>query len=240
MNLRSTILFAVLLGAAFFSGSAFGQKKPETKSTVMSAQARVKSDADQDNKAAEWVGSLSLNDADKAERLKNVIATHLKTVRDWHNDHPFSTVPAGINPATGNKLSELDRQVIANSAMPGTVHESLMNGLRKDLSEEQVELILDKYTVGKVAFTMAGYKAIVPDLKPEEEATILKNLKLAREQAVDFKNMNQISAIFEIYKTKCEQYLNNNGRSWKQLFKDYVTAAKAKKAADAEKAKSKN
>ena len=36
---------------------------------------------------------------------------------------------------------------------------------------------------------MKGYKAIVPDLKPEEEAQILTYLKQAREQAVDFKNM---------------------------------------------------
>jgi len=34
--------------------------------------------------------------------------------------------------------------------------------------------------------------------------------------------MNQISAIFEIYKTKCEQYLIGNGRNWRQLYKDFV------------------
>ena len=36
------------------------------------------------------------------------------------------------------------------------------------------------------AFTMKGYKAIVPDLSAEEEAAILGFLKQAREQAVDF------------------------------------------------------
>ena len=113
--------------------------------------------------------------------------------------------------------------------MPKSVHEDLMNALNKDLSPEQVEMILDKYTVGKVAFTMKGYKAIVPDLKPEEEAQIITYLKQAREQAIDYKNMNQISAIFEIYKTKSEQFLNSNGRNWKQLYKAYTDAAKAKK-----------
>ena len=91
---------------------------------------------------------------------------------------------------------------------------------------------MDKYTVGKVAFTLQGYKAIVPYLTAEEEAKILGFLKQAREQAIDYKNMNQISAIFEIYKTKSEQYLNNNGRSWRQMYKDYTDAVKAKKAAD--------
>ena len=105
-----------------------------------------------------------------------------------------------------------------------------MAGLRSELSVEQVETILDKYTVGKVAFTMKGYQAIVPNMTAEEEKTILGFLKQAREEAVDYKNMNQISAIFEIYKTKSEQYLNGNGRDWKKLYKAYSNAAKAKKA----------
>jgi len=192
--------------------------------------AKAKSDADNDKKAAEWVGSLKLGDATKEARVGEVIATHLKTVRDWHNEHPYTNVPAGINPVTGKSLSPLDRQIIANSAIPKSVHENLMTGLRKDLTDGQVETILDKYTIGKVEFTMKGYKAIVPDLTAEEEKTILGFLKQAREEAVDYKNMNQISAVFEIYKTKSEQYLNSNGRDWRKLYKTYTDAVKAKKA----------
>jgi len=55
----------------------------------------------------------------------------------------------------------------------------------------------------------------VPDLSATEEAAILGFLKQAREEAVDFKNVNQISAIFEIYKTKSEQYLNSQGATGK-------------------------
>lgn len=193
--------------------------------------AREKSDAEQKKKAAEWVDSLKLEDAEKSVRVQAVITTHLQIIRDWHNEHHFTNVPAGINPVTGKSLSELDRQVIADSAMPKSVHENLMTGLRKDLNDEQVETILDKYTVGKVAFTLKGYRAIVPDLTAVEEVTILGFLKQAREQSVDFKNMKEISAIFEIYKTQSEQYLNANGRNWKALYKAYTDAAKAKKAA---------
>lgn len=203
---------------------------PPAVADAKAAAAKAKSDADQEKKAAEWVSSLNLGDAGKETRVTEVVATHLKTIRDWHNDHPYTTVPAGINPVTGKPLSQLDRQMIANSAMPKTVHEALMSGLRKDLTPDQVEVILDKYTVGKVAFTLKGYHAIVPDLTAEEEKTILGFLKQAREEAVDYKNMNQISAIFEIYKTKSEQYLNSNGRNWKQLYKAYTDDVKAKKA----------
>ena len=236
MNLStlSPSLLSALLALGSITFHARSQDKPATtppsEATAKSAEAKAKSDADTEKKAAEWVASLKLGDAAKAGRVAEAIATHLKTIRDWHNEHPYTTVPAGINPVTGKSLSQLDRQMIANSAMPKTVHEALMNGLRKDLTEDQVEAILDKYTVGKVAFTMKGYQAIVPDLTAEEEETILGFLKQAREEAVDYKNMNQISAIFEIYKTKSEQSLNSNGRDWKKLYKAYTDEIKARKA----------
>jgi hypothetical protein len=182
-------------------------------------------------KATEWVASLNLTDTNKAARITAVVTAHLAAVRDWHNAHSFTNVPAGINPITGKKLSELDRWVIADSTIPKSVHEDLMTGLRKDLNEDQVAAILDKYTVGKVDFTLKGYHAIVPDLTADEERKLRDFLCEAREQAVDFKNMKEISAIFEIYKTKCEQYLNSNGRDWKKLYKAYTDGVKAKKAA---------
>lgn len=201
-------------------------------------EATAKANAELEKKAAEWVAELKLNDATKEKNVTDAITTHLKTVREWNNTHPFTTVPAGINPATGNRLSDLDRQVIANSAMPESVHETLMNVLRKELTPEQVEAILDQYTIGKVAFTLRGYEAIVPDLTADERAKITGYLKQAREQAIDFKNMRQISAIFEIYKTKCEQYLNSNGRNWRQLYKAFTDKVKAQKAAEKENEKS--
>jgi hypothetical protein len=205
----------------------------QSDSAQKAAAATAKSNAEIEKKAAEWTAGLKLSDPEKEKRVTAAIATHLKTIRDWNNTHPASTVPAGINPATGNKLSDMDRQIIANSAMPASIHTNLMDALNKDLTPEQVEYILDQYTIGKVAFTLKGYKAIVPDLKPEEETKIVANLKQAREQAIDYKSMKQISAIFEIYKTKCEQYLNSNGRNWHDLFKAYVTRVKAEKAAAA-------
>jgi len=182
-------------------------------------------------KAAEWTAGLSLADQTKTAKVEQAITVHLIAVRDWHNSHPGTMVPSGINPATGNTFSDLDKEVIMCSGKPKSVHEDLMNTLKAELTPEQVETVLDKYTIGKVAFTMNGYEAIVPDLTEKERNEILKNLKQAREQAIDYKNMKEISAIFEIYKTKCEQYLNNNGRSWRQLYKTYTDKIKAEKAA---------
>lgn len=234
--MKNKIIFPALLFALFLSNAIFAQEQTDAKQTqkkeLTQEEKQANSNQEQEKKSAEWVASLNLNDTAKEQRLQTIIVTHLKAVRDWNNKHPGTIVPAGINPTTGQQLSDLERQIIAQSSMPKTVHENLMAGLRKELNEEQVELILDKYTIGKVQFTMAGYKSIVPDMTTLEEETILKYMKQAREQAVDYKSMKQISAIFEIYKTKSEQYLNNNGRNWKQMYKTFTDAIKAKKAAE--------
>lgn len=235
---RKILLLAILVISGFNFQYVQAQQVQAVSQKLTPGEADAKANAELQKKAGEWVDALKLSNAQKEQSVINAIATHLKAIRDWNNEHPFTTVPAGINPATGNKLTELDRQVIANSAMPASIHEELMTTLKKELTTEQVEAILDKYTIGKVAFTLNGYKAIVPDLTKEEEAKIVEYLKQAREQAIDYKSMKQISAIFEIYKTKCEQYLNNNGRSWRQLFKAYVDKVKAQKEAEKQKQKS--
>jgi hypothetical protein len=231
---------------AMFSFGLKGEKMPANairdfkeleKQLNVKADAKIHSDIELEKRAKSFVDSLKLNDKEKEERVYNVIKNHMKAVRDWHNDHPFTTVPAGINPRNGEKMTDVHRDVIACSAKPKTIHENLMTGLRKDLTEEQVELILDLYTIGKYQFTLKGFKAIVPDMTEKEEQYVISQLRLAREQAVEYKTMKgEISAIFEIYKDNCEKYFNENGRSWRQMYKVYVDKLKAEKAAEKAKA----
>ena len=154
-------VFILSAAALILPSLAWSEGKPTPADAKDSS---VSPDAAVGAKAAEWAASLDLGDAQKEKRVAGLISTHLQAVRDWHNAHPFTTVPEGVNPATGKPLSQLDREVIADSALPKSVHQALMTGLRSVLTEAQVEAVLDKYTVGKVAFTLKGYKAIVPDL----------------------------------------------------------------------------
>lgn len=225
---------------ALFSFGVKGEKMPANAIRSFSEvekyfnkknDTKASSDIDILIRAKAWAESLQLKDNEKKARVQTVIFNHLISVRDWHNNHLYTTVPEGINPITGKPFSNLEREVIANSTIPKSVHEALMNGLHKDLTEEKVEKVLDKYTIGKVAFTMAGYKAIVPNLTEKEEAYIMTQLKLAREQAVDFKSMKAISVIFKIHKTNIEKYLNDNGRNWTKMFKDFTNKIKADKEA---------
>jgi len=224
---KSYTIFAGIM-AVMLSTNSFAQStavSPDTKTAA-------KSKSDPDVKAATFVAALNLTDTAKASRVKAIILTHLTAVRDWHNSHDYTLVPEGLNPITGKVFTKPDRQFIIDSTIPQTVHANLMAGLHKELTDDQIEVILDKYTVGKVAFTMNGYKAIVPNLTPTEEGVLLTNLKAAREQAVDYKNVEEISNVFKIYKTKIEDYFNSNGRNWKVMYKTYVDQVLAKKAAD--------
>ena len=106
----------------------------------------------------------------------------------------------------------------------------MLAGLRKDLTEAQVDKILDLYTIGKYDFTLKGFKAIVPDMTADEEQYVIQQLRLAREQAASYKTIKgEMSAIFEIYKDNVENYFNNNGRNWRQMYKTYVDKLKAEK-----------
>lgn len=224
---KSYIIFAAGI-AMITSVNAYAQTD-NTAKTETAATARSKSDPDV--KAELFVAALNLTDTEKASQVKAIITTHLIAVRDWHNNHPYTLVPAGLNPITGKTFTKADCQFIIDSTIPKTVHEALMTGLRQYLNDDQVEIILDKYTIGKVAFTMNGYKSIVPNMTPAEETFVLTNLKQAREQAVDYKNVEEISTVFKIYKTKIEDYFNNNGRNWKVMYKTYVDQVLANKKA---------
>ncbi len=223
--MKRLIISAVIGMVTICSIQANGQQK----TTPMKKVSNEKPDPEQVKKATEWVNTLHLNSKQKEEKVIHLIAYHLKTIRDWHNSHSYKRVPAGINPETGAALSQLDRQIIIDSSIPDSVHTKLMKGLQEYLNQQQVEKILDKYTVGKVDFTMKAYETIVPDLTQKEKSVILKNLKDARERAIDYKNMKEISAIFGIYKTKNEHYLNTHGRNWRDLYQAYYDKVHNKK-----------
>lgn len=209
--MKQLFILAILL--TIIVSSVFTQNAPNEKNL---------------KKATEWVNSLNLEENDKEERVINIVSTHLQAVEDWHSSHPYTLVPEGINPKTGEKMSDIDRQLIIDSTIPESVHKNLMSGLRIELGEDQVEAILDKYTIGKFSFTLKAYKEILPDMPIEIENTIISNLKQAREEAVNYKSMKEISAIFKIYKTKIELYLYQNGYNWKKIYKEYVDSLKKK------------
>ena len=163
------------------------------------------SDAALDKRVAGMVDSLNLSDTNKSERVRTVIATDLRAVRDAHN--------AGL---------QLDP----------SVHTNFIAGLQANLTSEQVESIKDKLTVNKLPITLKVYHQILPNLKPEDDAKILAWLKEAREQSLDVKNVDEMTPIFKKYKTEIERYLNAHGYDWDKSYKTFVDGQKTKAGAN--------
>jgi hypothetical protein len=163
-------------------------------------KATAASDAAMAGRINEWVDALGLSDPAKAARVKEVITTHLRNVRDAHN--------AGFAPEKSS-------------------HATFIAALNADLTPQQVEAIKDRITINKVNVTFNAYHQIVPALTAEEDQKILELLKAAREEALDVKNAEEMSTVFEGYKKQIENYLTANGHDWKKLYKEYTDAQRA-------------
>lgn len=208
---------------------------PITTNTLAQTNAptRLRMRDPQEQRAAQWLGSLQIDDLDKKQRLVRIIGDHLNAVRDWHNQQLELARSEGTNSLDAQGRVPLERQMTADAAMPRSVHSNLMAGLTANLSPEQVETILNNYTSRRAPVTMASYRAIVTDLTPEEDAHLLGLLNQAREEAIDYKSTEQIVTIFNRYKEQCQQYLIARGRDWNTLSNTYARNLEAQKAATA-------
>jgi hypothetical protein len=161
--------------------------------------ATTASDTALDKRVNSIVGSLDLPDAAAQARVRTVLLTDLRAVRDAHN--------AGL---------QLDE----------SVHQAFLAGLAADLTPAQVESVKDKLTNQKLPLTCKVYHQIIPNLKPEDDRVILGQLLKAREECLYVKNVDEMTPIFKKHKTEIELYLVSQGYDWDKAYKTFVEAQK--------------
>jgi Protein of unknown function (DUF3826) len=185
-------------------------KKPMPKDQLTPQQAAIiatlapapsaASEAALNKRVAGIVDSLNLDDAAKQERIRNVIATDLRAVRNAHN--------AGL-------------------LLDPAIHKEFISGLQADLTPDQVEVVKNDLTINKLPITLKVYHQILPNLKPADDAKIIDELKQAREQSLDVKNADEMTPIFKKYKTEIEHYLDQQGYDWNSSYKAFVDKQKS-------------
>jgi hypothetical protein len=89
------------------------------------------------------------------------------------------------------------------------------------LTPEQTEIVKDQMTYNKVNVTYDAYCEIIPNLTDAEKDMILKQLKAAREEAVDGGSADEKHAIFETFKVQINARLVANGHDVEKAFKDW-------------------
>jgi len=212
--------------------------------------ASAPSQADQEKRTLEKhsrpiLDALNLNNAGKEAKVRASLAEYLKALNAWHatNDaeikslwNQFSKARTKQDEAGANAaLAKIDG-VYASFKLD---HDKFLSSLSSVLTPEQVESVKDTLTVNKVKVTFDNYGKIFHGLTDEQNAFILKNLKSAREEAINAGTMTEKSAFFKKYKIKIEAYLTAHGYDVKQSYKEFIAkekadAAKKKAAADNE------
>jgi hypothetical protein len=178
--------------------------------------------------------ALSLADADKTAKVRAVLAAQFKALNAWHaqNDaqikslwSEFDRARSAQNPTNANAALAKLGDVYAGFKPQ---HEKFIADLSALLTPEQVESVKDTLTINKVKVTYDVYLQIFPTLTDAQKAVVLKNLKAAREEAVDCEAMTEKSAFFKKYKIKIEDdYLTAQGYDPKQARKDFAAKQKA-------------
>jgi Protein of unknown function (DUF3826) len=181
---------------------------------------------------------LKLDDAAKEARVKTIIIEHAGAQKAWHqkNDAQISDLWNQFNQArskTNQPQADLVMgQIDTVYAGFKPEHDAFLTKLGANLTPEQIESVKDTMTINKVKVTYNAYQQIFHGLTPAQNEFIFKNLKAAREEAMDAAGISKEgSAFFKKYKIKIEAYLTAQGYDVKQSYVEFVAKQKAEMAA---------
>ena len=192
-----------LIGLTF---STFGQTDDKAVSTP-AAQSDAAYTQTIEKRTADVLAALDLKDEAKTGAVHDAVMAHYRGLHDWQA-------------ANENRLNELAKEGAAGkaetekiTATRKTLHDEFIAKLAANLPPEQVEVVKDKLTYGKVKFTYQGYLTSRPDLTDAEKAKVLDMLKQAREEAIDGVSADEKTAIFKKYKGKINNYLSQQDKA---------------------------
>jgi len=197
--MKKIFLLAALGSLMVLPASAKDKTATETKLTP--EQTEAKYTAAIEDRTADILKILALSDTNKVARVHDIIMAQYRALNAWHeaNDPKL-------------KAARADQEATAKiRASLKTLHAEFLSRLAENLTPEQIELVKDKMTYGKVQFTFAGYCAAYSDLSETNKQEILRLLKEAREEAMDGGSSDEKSAIFNRYKGKINNYLSKQG-----------------------------
>jgi hypothetical protein len=159
------------------------------------------------------VAMLGIDDADKADRVRNLIAGQFRGLREVHDARDAKLDEAKQSPGADPTIAAAWNRVASDQATMkvNDLHRRFVARLSVELSPEQVEKVKDGLTYGVVQVTYKGYLQLLPDLKDEEKREILANLIEAREHAMDGGSSEEKHAIFGKYKGRINNYLSAAG-----------------------------
>lgn len=184
-----------------------------------SAQVALKTDG-QDPKYVETikgraqkiVDGLQLDDAQKAENVRNIIANRYFLLNDIHGKYDAKTQQDALQ-------AELYKH-----------HFELQSALSLYLTDEQVDAVKDGMTYGRLKRDYQAQQEMIPSLTDEEKAQILVWLKEAREYAMDAADSKGKHFWFDKYRGRTNNWLSARGYDLKKERENWQKRIEEQKA----------
>ena len=177
-----------------------------------------------DRRTDEIMTKLALTDSAKAEKVRKLILAQYRALRERD-----SSIETRLKAEGKDAAATAKERASMYESMSKPLHEKFLADLSAELTPEQVDLVKDRMTYGKVKFTYDAYCQIVPGLTDEEKKKILELLKQARDEAIDGGSVGQKSDIFQKYKDKINAYLDAQGHNTAKAIQDWETKQAALK-----------
>jgi hypothetical protein len=158
------------------------------------------------------VDGLQLNDAQKAENVRNIIANRYFLLNEIHEACAKKKQYAKDSiQGKGHRKRIIESAELRRDAELYKHHFELEADLSLYVDAATIEAVKDGMTYGVVPKTYQAHLDMIPSLKEEEKAQILAWLKEAREFAIDAENSNAKHGWFGKYKGRINNWLSKRG-----------------------------
>jgi hypothetical protein len=199
-----TFLFAALASAQESTPPASAADK-EAAYTVMI-----------EKRTAEILAALALDNPAKVATIHDMVTNQYRALRS--RDEAIDAKLKAMDKETAGKAATRDNLF---QSLSKPLHQQFIAKLSENLTPEQVELVKDRMTYGKVKFTYDGYCQIVPGLTDTDKAKVMEMLKQAREEAIDGGSAKEKTDIFQKHKDKINAYLKAQGHDVDKALKEW-------------------
>lgn len=180
-------------------------------------------------RAEKIAGNLSLADAAKITRVRDLIARQYAGLSAIHAVRDAALQSAKRLASTDKAAAETAaKEARANAeAAQQRLHGEYLARLAAELTPEQIDQVKDGMTYGVLPLTFRVYQEMLPNLTPEQKAQILAWLTEARELAMDGSTSDEKHGIFGKYKGRINNYLAKAGIDMKQAERELQARNKA-------------
>ncbi|HEY0679119.1 MAG TPA: DUF3826 domain-containing protein [Chitinophagaceae bacterium] len=189
-------------------------------------------------RARKIVTALNISDAEKADRITEIIALQYRNLNTIHADRDEKIKSAKTSGAEKSAIEAAIKNAEDDANVKlAKLHDSYLLELSAELSPSQVEQVKDGMTYGVLPITYRGYLDMLQNLTDEQKLQIRKWLEEAREHAMDAESSEKKHWWFGKYKGRINNYLSAAGYDMKKEGEEWQKRIKAR---EAEKKGSKN